>query len=313
MLPASGPLVSPVTVYQPQPPRKGPRLQAMNAPVTAAAAAAMDARTLGEFVVLYSSSYQRQGWNKFIHGCRLPSDFATNVGQLPHRAAQLLDHLRRHGASVPFITAPWTQAKLDAARTRGSHKSATEHLEFLQEEIISFMQKGQWILLPYDLIKDLPNLRLSPLGVVPQRDRRPRVIIDYTFHGVNEDTIRLAPREAMQFGRALQRILQTILNANPRYGPVFLIKVDIADGFYRVWVNSSDIPKLGVIFPTLPNSEPLVAFPLVLPMGWTESPPYFCAATETFVDLANQQVDCTYSTPPPPPPAGLRGQHSPGP
>jgi hypothetical protein len=127
MLPASGPLVSPVTtVSQPQPPHKGPRLQAMNAPVTAAAAAAMDARTLGEFVVLYSSSYQRQGWNKFIHGCRLPSDFATNVGQLPHRAAQLLDHLRRHGASVPFITAPWTQAKLDAARTRGSHKSATE-------------------------------------------------------------------------------------------------------------------------------------------------------------------------------------------
>jgi hypothetical protein len=179
----------------------------MNAPVTASAAAAMDARTLGEFVVLYSSSYQRQGWNKFIHGCRLPSDFATNVGQLPHRAAQLLDHLRHHGASVPFITAPWTQAKLNAARIRGSHKSATEHLKFLQEEIIAFMQKGQWILLPYDLIKDLPNLRLSPLGVVPQRDCRPRVIIDYTLHGVNKDTIRLAPREAMQFGRALQRIL----------------------------------------------------------------------------------------------------------
>jgi hypothetical protein len=27
------------------------------------------------FVLLYSSSYRRQGWNKFIQGCRLPSDF----------------------------------------------------------------------------------------------------------------------------------------------------------------------------------------------------------------------------------------------
>jgi hypothetical protein len=91
--------------------------------------------------------------------------------------------------------------------------------------------------------------------------------------------------------------LETILNANPRFGPVYLIKVDIADGFYRVWVNTDDIPKLGVIFPTLPNSEPLVAFPLVLPMGWTESPPYFCATTETAVDLANRAA--AHGNPPP--------------
>jgi hypothetical protein len=129
------------------------------------------------------------------------------------------------------------------------------------------MQKGQWILLPYELVKDLPNLRLSPLGVVAQCDCHPCVIINYTFNGVNEDTIRLASREAMQFGRALQGILETILNANPQYGPIHLIKVDIANGFYRVWVNSSDIPKLGVIFPTLPNSEPLVAFPPSPPYG----------------------------------------------
>jgi hypothetical protein len=40
----------------------------------------------------------------------------------------------------------------------------------------------------------------------------------------------------------------------------------------------------------LPHGEdepPLVAFPLVLPMGWTESPPTFCTTTETVVDLAN--------------------------
>ena len=130
------------------------------------------------------------------------------------------------------------------------------------------MQKGQWILLPYSLVRDLPNLCLSPLGVVPQCDRRPCIIVDYTFNGINADTIRLALTEAMQFGRALQRILQAILHADPRFGPVYLIKVNIADGFYRVWVNTGDIPKLGVVFPTLPNTEPLAGcLPSCAPHG----------------------------------------------
>jgi hypothetical protein len=83
----------------------------------------------------------------------------------------------------------------------------------------------------------------------------------------------------MQFGKALERILAQIVAANPAHGPVQLTKVDIADGFYRVWLNLSDIPKLAVSIPSLKGEEPLLAFPLVLPMGWTESPPCFCAAT----------------------------------
>ena len=31
----------------------------------------------------------------------------------------------------------------------------------------------------------------------------------------------------------------------------------------------------------------MIGFPLVLPMGWAESPPAFCAGTETVADLAN--------------------------
>ena len=54
-----------------------------------------------------------------------------------------------------------------------------------------------------------------------------------------------------------------------------MIKVDISDGFYRINLRPADVPKLGVVFPTKPGAEPLVAFPLVLPMGWTHSPPFF--------------------------------------
>ena len=47
---------------------------------------------------------------------------------------------------------------------------------------------------------------------------------------------------------------------------------------YLVW---------GYASPPGPEGKTMVAFPLVLPMGWVESPPQFCAVTETVADLAN--------------------------
>jgi len=44
----------------------------------------------------------------------------------------------------------------------------TLHIAFLQEEFKDMMSKGQWLVLPYSAVKDLPGLRLSPPGVVPQ-------------------------------------------------------------------------------------------------------------------------------------------------
>ncbi|KAI2504450.1 hypothetical protein MHU86_10039 [Fragilaria crotonensis] len=89
-----------------------------------------------------------------------------------------------------------------------------------------FCEQGSWTVLPLADAMTLPDLHLSPLGVVPQRDRRPRPIVDYTFSGVNDETVRLAP------GKALQRILNKVVHAHPVYGPVYLAKIDIADGFY---------------------------------------------------------------------------------
>ena len=55
---------------------------------------------------------------------------------------------------------------------------------------------------------------------------------------------------------------------NHAYGPVLVSKYGISDGIYHVNLNVEDIPKLGVDFSTTPDAEPLVAFPLVLKMGW---------------------------------------------
>ena len=104
----------------------------------------------------------------------------------------------------------------------------------------------------------------------------------------------------MQFGHALDRLLREIFLADSAHGPVQMMKVDLSDGFYRVNLNIDDIPKLGVAFPTKPGEEQLVAFPLVLPMGWKNSPPIFSTVTETIADVANQQL-ASQTTPGPHP------------
>jgi len=225
-----------------------------------------------------------------VKALRADADLNPAVRNLPHPAAHLLDHLRKHGAPMRVHSGAWTREQLDEATHRGSRYSARQNLPFLTTEMMTMIQKGQWMILPYDDVKHIKNLRLSPLGVVPQRDRRPRTIADYTFSGVNADTVPLTAHLEMQFGKALPRILWAIVHSDPRHGPVYLIKIDLADGFYRIYLAPRDIPLLGVAFPTEPGQPFLVAFPLALPMGWTSSPPIFCAATETAADLANAAI-----------------------
>ena len=44
---------------------------------------------------------------------------------------------------------------------------------------------------------------------------------------------------------------------------------------------------MGVLLPSKKGERKLIGFPQVLPMGWAESSPAFCAGTETIADLAN--------------------------
>jgi hypothetical protein len=72
-----------------------------------------------------------------------------------------------------------------------------------------------------------------------------------------------------------------------------LSKVDTADGFYRIVSNANYVPKLGVVVPTEAGEPQVITFPLVLTMGWMQSPLLFMAATETGADLANQAIQAS--------------------
>jgi hypothetical protein len=94
----------------------------------------------------------------------------------------------------------------------------------------------------------------------------------------------------MQFGKAVERLLQAGVRANPKFGPLLQYKLDISDGFYWIALSTLGSQRLGVLLPQFPGLPPLVAFPLVLPMGWTDSPSLFCAFTESICDLANEEI-----------------------
>jgi len=274
---------------------------------------------LGKLIAEQTKLFLDNDWERYVEGLRGRGDLApVGEGAQTHPAGNLLRHLASQGAPAIMSTPPWKPALLEQRFKRGSHKSCNDNLDFLRAELLDFVKKGFWTVLPYRLLKEkyrqkmryLRDMRLSPMGVVPQRERRPRIIVDYSFYEVNQETLSLGPSEAMQFGRALERVLYQVRHANPRYGPVYIGKVDLADGFYRVWLSAGAIPKLSVALPVFSGEEPMVAMPLTLPMGWKDSVPYFCSATETVADIANSMPTNAHLDPHPleqvantPPPA----------
>lgn len=188
-------------------------------------------------------------WQQYVASIRGPSHISPTVEQLQHPAAPLLVRLRTRGMPVVVRTPGWSPPLVQDLLGRGPHQSANDHLEFVRDEMADFVRKGFWTVLPYPLVKRLRGLHLSPLSSIPQRGRRPILIVDLSFYGVNMDTVKLAPHEAMQFGRALDRLLFRIRHADPRHGPVYMNKIDISDGFYRVWLAANSTPKLAVILP----------------------------------------------------------------
>ena len=154
------------------------------------------------------------------------------------------------------------------------------------------------MVLPYLDAKQLPGLWLSLLGVKIERNRRPRWLSNYSFNPINAKILPIYDLSTMQYGRCLDRLLQEIVYADPKLGPVHIVKADVSEGFYRVGLGPTDAAKLGLVFPNEAGEEDLLAIPLTLPMGWKHSPPIFCIATETVEDLANEALRAYVPTQP---------------
>jgi hypothetical protein len=245
---------------------------------------------LGKLAIRSARRLVRLGWASFHrqHFHHTYKSLSSNIATIPHPAAPLLARLARHGVPALSEAPPWTIQQQDAAMRRGPHPSAVHtYAPFLLEDFYDYVKMGYWLVLPYHALRGHPRLKIAPAGVVPQRERRPRPIMDYSYNAVNQHTLPLTPFPAMQFGHALPRFLQRLVYCNPIFGPPLLAKIDMADGYYRIPLSADASLQLAVCLPSDNSGTPLLGIPLSLPMGWNLSPPYFCSFTETCADLTN--------------------------
>ena len=203
---------------------------------------------------------------------------------------QLLRHAVEHGVPIAF-TQVIDKEERDEAILYVTHTFTHKEAEFNHTELSDEVQAGHVTVFPLEKVAFLKNLWLSPVAVIPKVVRRPRLIYDFTWSGLNETTKSLVPIDAMCIGSALQRTLKRVLTADLHLGKFYLSKVNLADVYMRLGVIIEDIPSISFLIPSSITSEKqLVGFHLSLSMGYIASTPYFCMAVETVTDFANDTI-----------------------
>eukprot|EP00984_Skeletonema_dohrnii_P010060 scaffold3896_cov177-Skeletonema_dohrnii-CCMP3373.AAC.1 len=130
---------------------------------------------------------------------------------LEHPAAETL--LEYATGGCPTLTGSnWTREMIEEAIERGPHVSATsaEAIEYFKSEIEQKVAAGQAKVVEWDSIKDNipPELKISPLALVPHKSRKFRAILDLSFRlrlksgavapSVNETSEKAAPNAACE-------------------------------------------------------------------------------------------------------------------
>ena len=141
------------------------------------------------------------------------------------------------------------------------------------------------------------NLKMSCIVEVPQEHHRPCLILNLSAQpdegtpSVKNTTDREVAPESMQFGRAFPRILQTIWESDPDKGPVRVSNMDVIDVYHRGMLQPSQVGDFAYVIPSTDYDDCIIiCIGLVLPMGWMDSPKYFCAFSDTLMNVANTLV-----------------------
>jgi len=228
---------------------------------------------------------------------------------LGHPAATVLSQYAATGC--PVVTGkPWTKEMMWEAVERGPHQSSLskEAMEHFAAEAKLKVERGQAKLVRWDDIKHNPppELKISPIAAVPHKSKAFRSILDLSYKlklknggvvsSVNDTTEKLAPQGAIdQIGETLSRIIYAFAETDDD-AKIFMAKWDIKDGFWRMDGEEGQEYNFAYVLPQPPGEPIILVVPLSLQMGWVESPPFFCAASETVRDIVEDYIETPVSS-----------------
>ena len=176
--------------------------------------------------------------------------------------------LREWEHGIPVDCGPdWAWTVIEAAVARGPHPTARtpDSIALFQDDIEYQIKAGFCrVYLWDDIAKMRPaNLKISPVAVVPQANRRGRIILDLSFpvyqelngvitvtqKSVNETTaIQGPPQPVKEIGKVLPRLLQYMCDT-PSGLHILFSKLDISNGFWRLIVRKADSFNFAYVLP----------------------------------------------------------------
>jgi hypothetical protein len=226
-----------------------------------------------------------------------------NRRALQHPAANLLKEWATFGC--PTQTGkPWSKEEMWEAVARGLHSSARspEAIAHFKTEAAAKVQTNQARLVLWDSTKDNPpnELKISPITAIPHKSKDLQSILDLSFKlrlknggvraSVNDTTKKTPPAGAIdQIGECLSHIIHTFAEADNN-AKIFMAKWDIKDGFWRMDCAAGEEWNFAYVLPQEEEHPTTLMVPTSLQMGCVESPSYFCTATETSHDIANEYI-----------------------
>ena len=216
----------------------------------------------------------------------------------------------------------WKEHVIKAAMAAGPHVSAmTDDNVLLIWEDVTYQSDAGFvrIVTASDLFGDNipPGLKFSRVAVVPQANRRGRIILNLsaevdlgyerltgrrrkrklTHPSVNETTEPAEDQKGVkELGTAVRSLLLFMFETDCEW-EIDWQKIDLSDGFWRMIVEAGKEYNFVYQLPRRPgDTEDHFVVPSSLQMGWKNSPAYFCTATEAGRILLKRILALTVDT-----------------
>jgi hypothetical protein len=105
-----------------------------------------------------------------------------------------------------------------------------------------------------------------------------------------DTTEKTTPKWAIdQIGDCLLQIMHAFAEADET-AKIFMAKWDIKDGFWHLDCAKGEEYNFAYVLPQPEEELIQIVIPTLLQIGWVESPPHFCMATETAREVVKEYI-----------------------